>query len=184
MKAGRLLGEHAPFYLSNMQPGQQLLVVEAPLGMTIKAKTIMAEHGALGITHEPPEPEPTPYRSFWNQPAPLSAALGWDVLSRNSETYSEFWGIPVLSKKRFSFLGRWLPTLTSPRFALSSVFGIGLLSNNATPLSSMLGMPVKSGATGEAWTSSFGLPLLLKSNPTPLSSSLGLPLLSKRRWLY
>lgn len=184
MKAGRLLGEHASFYLSNMRPGQQLVVVDAPLGMTIKAKTIMAEHGALGITHEPPEPEPVPYQSIWRQPAPLSTMMGWDVLSRNSETYSEFWGFPVLATKRLTFLGRWFPTLTSPRFTLSSLFGLSLLSRNGAPLSSMLGLPIKSGTTGEAWTSSFGLPLLMRSNPAPLSSSLGLPVLARKRWTY
>jgi hypothetical protein len=184
MKAGKLLGEHASFYLSHMQPGQHLIAVEAPLGLTIKAKTIMAEHGALDISHEPPEPAPTPYRASWNQAAPLSAALGWDVLSRSTETYSEFWGFPVLAKSRPTFLGRWFPALTRPGFALSSLLGLGLLSRNGAPLSSLLGLPVKSGRSGEAWTSSFGLPLLIRHNPAPLSSSLGLPLLVRKRWTY
>ena len=184
MRAGRLLGEHAALYLSHMQPGQSLLVVDAPLGFTIDARNAMAANGALPITHEPPEPVKGPYRASWDQPAPLSAALGWDVLSRSSETYSEFWGFPLLSKKRLTFLGRWFPTLTGPRFALSSLFGLGLLSRNAAPLSSMLGLPVKTGASGVAWTSSFGMPLLMRAAPAPLSSTFGLPLLSRRRWLY
>jgi len=184
MKAGSLLGEHASFYLSHMQSGQHLLAVDAPLGMTIKSRQIMAEHGALDITHEPPEPAKTPYRPSWNQPAPLSAALGWDVLSRTSETSSEFWGLPLLANKRQTFLARWFPALTHPRFAFSSLFGLGLLSKNGAPLSSLFGLPVKSGSTGDAWTSSFGMPLLMRANPAPLSSSLGMPLLSRKRWTY
>lgn len=184
MKAGKLLGEHASFYLSHMQPGQQLLAVDAPLGLTIKAKTIMAEHGALAISHEPPEPEPVRYRASWDQAAPLSAALGWDVLRSSTETYSEFWGVPLLAKKRLTFLGRWFPTLTRPGFSLSSLFGLDLLSRNGAPLSTLLNLPVKSGSSGDAWTSSFGLPLLIRSEPAPLSSRLGLPLLARRRWTY
>jgi hypothetical protein len=182
MKAGRLLGEHAAFYSAHMQPGYGLLVVEAPFGHTVDVQDIIESYGPLGITHEPPAAPKPPYVPFSSKPAPLSSLLGWDVLSRTPETYSQFWGFPEISH-RLSFLGRWLPTLTGPSFALSSVFGMGLLSSNAAPLSSMAGLPVKNGSSGEAWTESFGLPLLTQSSG-PVTASFGLPLLSRKRWLY
>jgi hypothetical protein len=182
MKAGRLLGEHAAFYAANMQPGYTLLVVEAPFGHSGETLDILEAHGPLDITHEPPAPPKAPFVPFSRQAAPLSSLLGWQVLSRSPETYSQFWGFPELSN-RLSFLGRWFPTLTRPRFALSSLFGMGLLSRNPAPLSSLLNLPMKSGVTGNAWTSSFGLPLLTESG-APVTANLGLPLLSRKRWLY
>lgn len=179
MRAGRLLGEHAEFYSSNLKPGQALLVVEAPFGYTVTIKDIMESHGALDLTHEPPpEPKP-PYIPLSRRPSPLSDMLGWQVLSSSPDTYSQFWGFPELAN-RLSFLGRWFPTLTRPTFALSSLFGMGLLSREGAPLSSMFGLPIKSGASGDAWTSSFGMPLLTKSGPVLAA----IPQLSRRRWLY
>lgn len=180
MKAGRLLGEHAAFYSSNLKPGQALLVVEAPFGHTVTVKNIMEAHGALDLTHEPPPAPKPPYVPLSRRPAPLSSMLGWQVLSSSPDTYSQFWGFPELSKG-LSFLGRWIPTLTRPSFALSSALGMGLLSRNGAPLSSMFGLPVKTGASGDAWTSSFGLPLLTKSSGPVLAA---IPQLSRRRWLY
>ena len=72
------------------------------------------------------------------------------------------------------------PPLSSPDYAL---FGQPKLSQNAAPLSSMIGMPVKSGKSGDEWKTSMGLPLLSK-NPTPLSSFFGLAVLSRGRLMY
>ena len=181
MKAGRLLGEHASFYVSQMQPGQTLVVADTPLGMTVKAIGILEAHGALDITHEMPQVKEA-YVPFSQQAAPLSSMLGLNVLSRTTATQSSFWGIPELAH-RLSFLGRWFPPLTRSNFAMfPGFFGGGMLSRNPAPLSSMFGLPVLDGKSGNQLTASFGLPLLTKSKP--VTSTFGFPLLSRRRWLY
>lgn len=180
MKAGRLLGENASFYSSNMKPGQALLVVEAPFGLTVTVLNVMEANGALDISHEPPAEVRAAFVPLSRRPAPLSSLFGWPVLSRTPETYSQFWGFPELSR-RLSFLGRWFPTLARPNFVmLPSLFGLGLLSRNPAPLSSMFGLPLKSGESGDAWTSSLGFPMLTSSGPTLAA----IPQLSRRRWLY
>jgi hypothetical protein len=180
MKAGQLLGEHAAFYTSNMQPGQSLVVVDTPLGMTVKAIDIMEAHGALDVAHESPYMMES-YVPLSDKAAPLSNLMGWDVLSRTTETYSSFWGFPELAH-RLSFLGRWFPPLASSDFRMfPGFFGGGMLSRNPSPLSSMFGLPLLKGTSG-GYQASVPMPLLTKGEP--VMSTFGFPLLSRRRWFY
>lgn len=84
---------------------------------------------------------------------------------------SHFFGLPTLSHRPAK--SKIVP------FDNRSSFGMKLLSEKSTPLSSMLGLPVL-----KAWnankTSSFGLPLLKAWKPNK-TTSFGLPLLSKGR---
>jgi hypothetical protein len=178
-KAGRLLGEYSDFYLSRMQPGQSLVVVDTELGMSVTAIDILESHGALDITHETPAMKEA-YVSFSEKAAPLSSMFGWSVLSPKPETSSSFWGFPELSHG-LSFFGRFFPPLASSSFTMFPVRG-GLPSRNPAPLSSMFGMPLLNGKSGSQLTSSFGMPLLSSSGPA--TSTFGLPLLSRRRWFY
>ncbi len=91
-------------------------------------------------------------------PAPLSEVL--------------LFGIPVLSEYSAS------TGLLRSDWSVSAVFGFGLLSRSAAPLSSMFGMKVLS-APKEGWRSSFGMSLL-SENPAPLSSLLGMKTVSSR----
>lgn len=94
---------------------------------------------------------------------------------RNPSPLSDLLGLPTLAHKPFEAMKR-------PSFSLSSVFGIGLLSRNPTPLSSQFGLETLS-APKRPWRSSFGLPLLSR-NAAPLSSLFGLKTISapKKRW--
>lgn len=83
-------------------------------------------------------------------------------------------GLKPLSSQPLSFLSRILPPLSKSSFTL----GAPGLGSNAAPLSSLVGMPVKSGTSGPKWRTSMGFPLL-SGNPAPLSSRLGFALLSE-----
>ena len=181
IRAGGLLGQYADFYAQNLQQGYSLVVVEPPFGATRLATEILQRHGPLDISHEPPHVE-KPFVPVSEQAAPLSSVLGWRVLSDNPAPFSEYWGFGTGSNG-LSFLSRWFKPLTDAPFSLAPKSGAGLLSRSAAPLSSLFGIPTKSGESGERWTTSFGLPLL-SSDPAPLSGKFGLPLLSRRRWLY
>ncbi|MEQ8661314.1 MAG: hypothetical protein RLW62_10885, partial [Gammaproteobacteria bacterium] len=106
------------------------------------------------------------------------------LIRRQPAPLADFLGISSLSSGP-SFISRCFGELTSSNFRLASVFGmqsffgLGLLTNNPTPLSSMLGMKTLStGKSGDSWSTSMGFPLLSRG-PAPLSSMLGLPLLSR-----
>lgn len=95
------------------------------------------------------------------EPAPLSVALG----------------IPTV----VGFVSS--TGLVNSKWTFSSMFGFGLLSRSAAPLSSMFGLGTISAAKRN-WTSSFGFSLLSR-NPAPLSSMLGMPAVStgpKKGW--
>ncbi|WP_162906507.1 hypothetical protein [Algihabitans albus] len=95
---------------------------------------------------------------------------------RNPSPFSDLLGLPTLSR------AAPVSELKSASWFFSSLFGFGLLSRKAAPLSSLFGMKVLSDSKRE-WRSSFGLPLL-SNNPAPLSSSVGMRTLSarKRSW--
>jgi hypothetical protein len=181
IKAGSLLAEQADFFVSNLQPGYSLVVVEPPFGATRLAADILERFEPLDLVPEPEYAE-KPYVPVSQRATPLSDALGWRVLSNDPTPFSDAWGFNVLSSRR-SALSRWFAELTSSRFSLSSKFGLPLLSRDPAPLSSRFGLALKTGQTGQRWTTSMGLPLLT-SGAAPLSSKLGLPVLSRRRWLY
>ena len=127
------------------------MVVQAPYGRGQRAVQVMQSCG-------PVDSELLPAYSPRN-PAPLSEALG----------------IPPLTRGSFRPLG----ALTKSQYFLT--LGIGLLSRNPTPLSSLFGL--KTLTTAKPWRTSFGLPLLSRS-PTPLSSLFGLRTIrpEKRPW--
>lgn len=85
------------------------------------------------------------------------------IRTRSASPFSDFFGIPTLSRSRDTLMTRIFPALSSPDFAFSAKFGMKLLSSNAAPLSSMLKLK------------------LLSSNPAPLSSMFKLKLLSSRK---
>lgn len=108
----------------------------------------------------------------------VDSALLRRYSSGSPAPFSDAIGMPVLTK--------FVPItgLISSYWRFSSLFGLGLLSRSAAPLSSIFGLPVLSSPKGK-WTSSFGLPLLSRS-PAPLSSMFGLGTISspRRPWRY
>ena len=128
--------------------------------------------------------------------APLSAALGWKVLSHDPAPLSSALGWRTLSARQSpGDMSHGFPTLSHKAAPLSAMFGLPTLARAAAPLSSMLGLPTLSGkaaplsgAAGVKTLSDDAAPLsravgmkTLSDNPAPLSSALGLPVLTKRQ---
>lgn len=86
--------------------------------------------------------------------------------------FSEFLGMPVLTE------GRSHLKLASSNFSLSSMFGLGLLSRRATPLSSMFGLKVLTSSKGSIAAGSSVQ--RMSGKPAPFSSMLGMKLLSSK----
>jgi hypothetical protein len=173
--AGFVLRSHAKVYARDIQRGRSLVVVRAPFGYGQLATDLMASCGPVDTGLRLPQ-EPS---IAWDEAAPISSAFALPVLWRRQPApFSAFLGLSPLARGR-SFLSPMFGELGSSKFSLSSVFGLGLLSRNGAPLSSLLGLKTRSGKTG-AKTGSFGLPLLVR-NPAPFSSLFGLPLLARHR---
>ncbi len=103
---------------------------------------------------------PIKYRkTFRNRAAPLSGLLG----------------LPLFSKRASYLSGGYSPSSWHD-WHLSKKLGMGILSKNPTPLSSMINMKVLKEETPRT-RSTLGLPLLF-NNPAPLSSKLRLPVKS------
>ncbi|MEO1089933.1 MAG: hypothetical protein AAFX81_04835 [Pseudomonadota bacterium] len=172
--AGQLLGPRAAVYAERVHSGRSMVVVDAPFGLGKLATAIMDDYGPVDTDLVLP-----PLESTRRSPTPLSDALDFAPLWQSApRTVSGFLGMSELARWRKTFLAPEGATLASPYFALSSMFGMGLLSKSAAPLSSLLNLKVKSGQSGSTWTKSFGFPMLTKSD-SGYRSFLGLPLLSR-----
>lgn len=67
---------------------------------------------------------------------------------RNPTPFSNFIGFPPLSSRGRSYFSGIFPELSNPRFSFSSMLGMKLLSRNAAPLSSMVGLKTVSSSKG------------------------------------
>ncbi|MFK7964456.1 MAG: hypothetical protein AB8C46_10890 [Burkholderiaceae bacterium] len=151
---------HAQAYAEHVKQGRSLVMVTAPFGRGTTVESIMNVPGAIDVAL--PEPESRPYGA-----TPLSDFLGFPVLSHER----------TFASKKGSFLDWFLGDASSPNFKFSSVFGMGMLSKNPTPLSSMIGFKPLSNQKGPG-ESSFGMKLLRRNDPAPLSSTVGMKPLS------
>jgi hypothetical protein len=156
--AGYVLRSHARVYAEGVKHGRSLVVIHAPFGHGALATHIVDSCGPVDSGLRLPQ-EPV---HSWDEKTPLSSALALPVLWRNQPApFSAFWGLPTLSRGRSMFFSTLFGELVSSKFTFSALLGLGLLSQNAAPLSSRLGLKTLSGKQG-AWTTSFGLPLLTK----------------------
>jgi hypothetical protein len=146
-------GHQVSIYAEAINRGGSLVTVDAPWGFAVKAKSIMAGFNPIDVGI----PDSTvPEFSSWDEAAPLSKALNWQVLKPDSERFSGFWNVfPLLTEG-------------SPHH---SWWGFGLLSDDPTPLSSKIGMLVLS-EDPTPLSSKTGTKVL-SDNPAPLSSALG-----------
>jgi len=169
---GFTLGGDAEVYAQSMARGRSIVLVRAAFGLGQAVISIM-ESG------DPVDTDllaPPKVASAWEESgAPFSSAMQWPVLKRNEPApFSDFLGIPLITGDlgcESSMIG----TLSASSPELS--FGYRVLSDKATPLSSLLGLSVLSDkGPGEE---SFGLPLQLVDK-APLSSFFGLPLLTNQ----
>ncbi|MFK8032406.1 MAG: hypothetical protein AB8G18_19455 [Gammaproteobacteria bacterium] len=148
---GQLPGSHIHVCRRALEKGHYVLTVEPHFYRGEETEMIMNSCGAV-------DTDLLPEYHVYN-PAPLS----------------DFFGLPVLAKHNHSLNAK---QLTSSSWSFSSMFGLGMLSDKATPLSSIFGLKTLTQAKSK--NSSFGLPLLSKK-PTPLSSTIGMkPLTSAK----
>ncbi len=185
VNAGRVIGDRAGLYADRVAHGRSLVVVEPPFGLGLRAtEALDACHPVDTELRSGAAPDP------WGPGAPFSATISLPVLVRdNPAPFSRFAGFPTLSSTEP------LVFLASSNFAVSSLFGIPLLSRIAAPLSSLINLPTLTGGKGgyraivplpmltnvaAPFSAMLGLPRLWNS-PTPLSSLLSLPLLARSR---
>lgn len=135
----------AKAYAEAIRAGKVLVVVDAPLGTAAKVAAVL-ETKRAGDTSRPV----SHYEAIiWDEAAPVSSAFQIPVLLHaGPDAFSKFWNLPVLSKPRSA---PWtasfgLPLLSDNATWLSSLFGFKLLSSNATILSSALGLKVLSNS--------------------------------------
>ncbi len=146
-----LPGSQARFCAQCLQRGRSVVAVRVPFGRGQVALGVLESFG-------PVDTDQLPAYEVRN-PAPLSDLLG----------------IPTLTEDQGTFFG----ALVRSSWTFSSLFGLGLLSRKAAPLSSLLGMKTLTRSKKD-WTTSFGLPLLSRA-ATPLSSLIGMRTLTKPR---
>jgi hypothetical protein len=169
--AGHMMGHRAGFYADRVKNGRSLVAVNPPFGQGQLATEIL--DGCGPVDQDLPVPEDTAEVRWGSAAAPLSAALGLPVLSRNQPApLSDALGMPTRSRSEYYLTSGLASQDPAP---LSRVLGLRLLIRNPTPLSSRLGLPV---LLRWAKSSSFGM-RLLSDDPAPLSSALGMPTLSR-----
>ncbi|MCY4357479.1 MAG: hypothetical protein OXD01_08165 [Gammaproteobacteria bacterium] len=119
----------------------------------------------------------TPFSSFFgitllsdrNTLADYSSGRHHSGISQQAAPLSRLLMWKPLAARPISLLSRIMPPLTGHRFTL---FGSNNLSSIPAPLSSLTGMPIKSGKSGGQWKTSLGFNLL-SDNSAPLSNKLG-----------
>ncbi|MDP5054428.1 MAG: hypothetical protein NWP69_11615 [Congregibacter sp.] len=171
VRVGSMLGQHSDFYMQRLTDGRTLVVATPPFIASRMVEVILDRHDPLPDSHTP---APKPFVPISQQATPFSDWLGLPVLANG--TMSEALGFST-RQEGLSHFSRWFKPLSSD-FTFSSMVGWKIKSSSATPLSSMMGLPLKSDRL-EGKSSSFGTSLKAKRD-TPFSSMLGLPLLTKR----
>jgi hypothetical protein len=171
VRAGKILGEHAEFYLSRLTDGRALVAITPSVFDSRRAEEILDAHDPLPDSPTPPK---KPYVPLSEQATPLSNLLGMPTRTDSDTPLSDFLGFGF-REEGLSHLSRWLKPL-APGFTFSSLLGMGTTASRDTffPGSTR-------SARLEGQSSSFGLSLKARHD-TPFSSLLGLPLLSKRKF--
>ena len=143
-------------------------------GMPTVFRKFFAEQAAMGraiVAAAPPYGQGQLIKRVLNKNNPIEIELP-EVIRSEPAPLSDWLGLPVLSNKK--------PNVRLITVSPDVSFGFGLLSSNATPLSSKFGLKVLKDGPGN---SSFGFPLLSASQRSG-DRSFGFPLLSKpkRPW--
>ena len=95
LRAGQMMGHSVGFYAERVEQGRFLVAIDPPFGSGQAAT--QALDGSGPVDRDLAAPADTA-RSEWGEGAPLSAALGWTVLSRNPTPLSSALGWTVLSR--------------------------------------------------------------------------------------
>jgi hypothetical protein len=125
--AGYVLKSLAVEYAEGVLKGHSLVIVRAPFGAGGKTEKILdsAQPIDSGVSI------PADRAALWDEAAPISSALKIPVLSQG--LFSTFWTLPVLTRWNFRLP---IPELTNSSHSTTA------LSHHATPLSSLLHIPL------------------------------------------
>lgn len=131
---GYVLKAHAKVYAEGIKRGGSLVSVHAHFGTAVAAMEILDQHGPIdnGLV------EPQDRLPAWDDATPLSCALMLPALLNNNTSFSGFWGLPLLLKRSNTAM----PARARSTAPFTGTFGMALLSNKATILSSLFGLPV------------------------------------------
>jgi hypothetical protein len=131
-----VLRSHARTLANGVRRGGTLVIVRAPFGTGGIAANILDRAGPVdsGV------PDAAARKPAWDDAAPLSSALWAPTLVDSDDSFSRFWGLPLLTRwQRTLCSALGMGELASPDFSL---FGTPALTRNPSPLSSTLGLPV------------------------------------------
>jgi hypothetical protein len=119
--------------------GHWMVIARAPIGTGVMVTDLLDDCGPVETGLEETEDR----ARAWDESAPISSALQIGTIIRNPTPFSSFWALPVVAGRgrRACELIGW-PELASSRWSLSAKLGMPLLSNNPTPLSSLLKLPL------------------------------------------
>ena len=155
---GYMIGNDTRVYAENLALGRSFVLVRAAFGSGQAAIDILDSCGPIDSDLLAPA---QPANCWEEAVTPLSTAMQWQVLKQNDPApFSRWMGFPLLSKgDKPAPLSKWLGSpllskqsepgpfssrmgfpLLSPEVSLSQYFGLDLLSPEATPLSSRLGL--------------------------------------------
>ena len=174
VRAGKMLGEQAEFYLSRLSDGRALVVTTPPAFNSRRAEEILDAHAPLPDSHLPPK---KPFVPFSEQATPFSNLFGMPVLTDSDTPFSNLLGFGF-KEEGLSHLSRAFKPL-APGFTFSALVGWGTKASRDTFFPGATRSSRLEGKSG-----SFGLGFKTRM-ATPFSSMLGLPLLTKRKhFLY
>jgi len=176
-RSGRLPGSHAEACTAALKRGRAIVTVAAPFAHELQAIELLEASGAVETETLPvvSPRDPSPFSDFLGLPV-LSRSRTTTQLARKPYTFPLWLGLGLTSRKAAPLSGMFgLKTLSRPKRPWTSSFGLPLLTRSSGPV---LGLKAIS-TPKRPWTSSFGLPLLSR-NSAPMSSIFGLPLLTRR----
>jgi hypothetical protein len=122
-----------------IQRGGALVTVHALFGSAGTAIEVLENHDPIdsGVVETRDKLAP------WDDAAPLSSVVGLPPLLSNDSTFSRFWNVPVLTKRGSTLCSKiGLSEVSASSGPYRGVLGSSLISHKATPLSSMLGLPL------------------------------------------
>ena len=175
LKAGIPQADVAAFAAA-VQQGQSLIVVNAVMGVALKATAILNAHNPRTDALESKDY----YVSTVQRGSPLSSILGLPVLSRDPTPFATFWNMPSLVKSAtplsnfFSIPSLWrqpssettlfgFPKLLRSKQTLSSWYNLPLLVNSKRPFNEFFRMPELTSITSP-FSAFFRIPCLINES--------------------
>lgn len=130
--------DHSKAYVAQIKHGATMLLVQAPLGSAGIATDIL-ESISPNNSGEPQ----VRYEGWqWDDSTPVSSALRWPTLTKQSTPLSSFFGWPILSKALPKEKWFGMPLLLRDYNPMALMMGMNLISTKQFTISSWLGLPL------------------------------------------